>query len=648
MVVVKLLENLRLYQKLVIGFGAVLLIVALSSALSVRTTIHVMETERLNSVSDDAQDDLDLADAALTAVRLFAVRCIVTATDGDKQAYVASKKTFDERLNAVAAILSKDAPNLMPALDAYRVAASRFTTEYLDQTVRLAASPDTRPEAVEMAKSSAVAMASNLRLQAYAKLREDVVDWSDTWTKAAESDLVWARNLAVVSGVLCVVVGLVAAWLITRATVRPITAMTAAMRALAGGDHGICVPAAGQRNEIGEMAGAVTVFRDAAIEKQRLEQEAVAIQATADAERARREEDRRLAAEQQTLVVDGLAANLARLATGDLTCSLSTAFAPEYERLRNDFNQAVQQLHRVVGGIVGSTEAIRSGGSEIAQASDDLSRRTEQQAASLEETAAALDEITTAVRRTAEGAAKAQQVVAATKADADQSDAVVQNTVKAMSTIEDSARRVGSIIGVIDEIAFQTNLLALNAGVEAARAGDAGRGFAVVASEVRALAQRSAEAAKEIKGLIQGSSLQVSEGVKLVGETGAVLRRIAGRIQEITVSVTEIAASAQEQATGLHQVNTAVNQMDQVTQQNAAMVEQATAASHALSNEAGELRNLTAQFKLEPVLDNERDSAMAAGSGAERPRRPSKQAPTAPEAKRKLKVVSSTGGWEEF
>ena len=182
------------------------------------------------------------------------------------------------------------------------------------------------------------------------------------------------------------------------------------------------------------------------------------------------------------------------------------------------------------------------------------------------------------------------------RADAERSGVVVRDAVAAMSEIENSAQQISQIIGVIDEIAFQTNLLALNAGVEAARAGDAGRGFAVVASEVRALAQRSADAAKEIKALISASSQQVDRGVNLVGETGKVLERILIQVTQISGVVTEIAASAEEQSTGLQEVNTAVNQMDQVTQQNAAMVEEATAASHALTSEADQLARLIARF----------------------------------------------------
>jgi methyl-accepting chemotaxis protein len=311
------------------------------------------------------------------------------------------------------------------------------------------------------------------------------------------------------------------------------------------------------------------------------------------------------AAAQQAAVVTGLAGGLARLAKGDLTCRVDIAFAPEYDILRTDFNAAVSHLETVVRQIVANTGALRSGTNEITRAADDLSRRTEQQAASLEETAAALDEITATVRKTAEGTNRAQTVMTETKAAAEQSGELVRDAVSAMSEIEASAGQISQIIGVIDEIAFQTNLLALNAGVEAARAGDAGRGFAVVASEVRALAQRSAEAAKEIKSLIQASSQQVSRGVKLVGDTGQSLGRILSQVGQVYTAIIEIAASAQEQATGLHQVNTAVNQMDQVTQQNAAMVEQSTAASHGLAQETEALTSLTGQFQVSTAAKGE-------------------------------------------
>jgi len=347
-----------------------------------------------------------------------------------------------------------------------------------------------------------------------------------------------------------------------------------------------------------------------------------------------------------------------RLAAGDLTYRIEAAFPEAYEKLRSDLNAAMAQMQAAMQAIAGNVGGIRSGTGEITQAADDLSRRTEQQAASLEQTAAALDEITATVRRTAEGAKHALAVVSKTKTDAEHSGEVVRQAVAAMGGIEKSSQQISQIIGVIDEIAFQTNLLALNAGVEAARAGDAGRGFAVVASEVRALAQRSAEAAKEIKALISASAQQVGSGVKFVGETGEALSRIVAQVAEINSAVGEIASAAQEQATGLAEVNTAVNQMDQVTQQNAAMVEQSTAASHALAGEAEELARLTGRFQL-----GQEEGGMPAN--VEPLRRPAKAAPRPAKPAAALKVVAQGGrgrdaaarkpvaavadeGWQEF
>jgi len=346
------------------------------------------------------------------------------------------------------------------------------------------------------------------------------------------------------------------------------------------------------------MADAVQSFKEGALEKLRLEAAAVEQRHAVEASEKAGQAERLKAADEQAAVVDGLAAGLERLSDGVLTFRLTEAFAPHYEKLRSDFNAAMERLQETMKVVSANTAGIRSGAGEISQASDDLSRRTEQQAASLEETAAALDEITATVRRTAEGANQARETVTAAKADAERSGVVVRDAVSAMSEIETSAQKISQIIGVIDEIAFQTNLLALNAGVEAARAGEAGRGFAVVASEVRALAQRSAEAAKEIKTLISASSQQVDHGVNLVGETGKALERIVTQVAELSGVVSEIAASAQEQATGLQQVNTAVNQMDQVTQQNAAMVEESTAASHSLTAEAEGLARLISRFEV--------------------------------------------------
>ncbi len=382
------------------------------------------------------------------------------------------------------------------------------------------------------------------------------------------------------------------------------------MEGLARGDYASEIRYTKSRDCVGRMTKAMEVFRSNG-------------QALALSSAAQRE------------VVDALGQGLGRLADNDLTHRLETPFAADYEALRRDFNRAMSAVADAIGAVTGAANGIKSGSADIRQASDDLSQRTEQQAASLEETAAAMEEITCTVRETAAGARRANTAVGDARTEAESSGEVVRRAVAAMGGIERSSSEISEIISVIDGIAFQTNLLALNAGVEAARAGDAGKGFAVVASEVRALAQRSADAAKDVKVKIHASTEQVDAGVALVSETGKALQRIIARIGEVSTLVSTIAASAEHQATGLQQVNTAVSEMDGVTQQNAAMVEQATAAARSLAEEADRLMAEVSRFRIDgraraipvavaasPVHDLQARAAQAGRDLARTARRP--------------------------
>ncbi|GAA0289402.1 methyl-accepting chemotaxis protein [Rhodovulum strictum] len=395
------------------------------------------------------------------------------------------------------------------------------------------------------------------------------------------ADLAAKRNTAFLALGLGMLFLVGTSLLLVRSITVPLSSTLGSMDDVAEGHYKSEITVATRLDEFGTLGRRLSAFRDKLVE---------AAAAEADRERARSD---------QTYAVERLGRGLTALAAGDLTHRLDAAFAPDYEQLRHDFNATVATLNEMLGSIVENATEIHARAEEIGTASDDLSQRTENQAATLEETAAALDELTSSVRAAADGAAEVERVVSAARGDAEASGRVVTDAIGAMSEIKRSSDEIGQIIGVIDDIAFQTNLLALNAGVEAARAGEAGRGFAVVASEVRALAQRSSDAAKEIKTLIGTSSDQVESGVALVNRAGEALSDIVGRVANIADLVSGIATGAQEQSVGLGEINVGVTQLDQVTQQNAAMVEEATAASATLRHEAETLQGLVARFRLQ-------------------------------------------------
>lgn len=315
------------------------------------------------------------------------------------------------------------------------------------------------------------------------------------------------------------------------------------------------------------------------------------LEAEAAAERTR-------AAAEQNAVITAIAARLEAMARGDLALRITEPFPPAYETLRTSFNAAAADLDQILGRVTAAARQIATGSSEIRSASDDLARRTEAQASAIAANSGATTTLAAGIRATAARAEAVNRTTAEAETDAATGGAVVERAIAAMTAIEQSSSEIAQIVSIIDGIAFQTNLLALNAGVEAARAGEAGKGFAVVATEVRALAQRSADAAQEIKDLIGASSAQVGAGVELVGETGTVLRTIVERVSQIGSAISSIAAESAGQVEALGNVSASFNRIDQVTQQNAAMVEESNAAAHGLLREAETLQELVARFRL--------------------------------------------------
>ncbi|OHY63053.1 MULTISPECIES: methyl-accepting chemotaxis protein [Stenotrophomonas] len=355
-------------------------------------------------------------------------------------------------------------------------------------------------------------------------------------------------------------------------------------------------------------------------------------------------------------VADGNLGQLSQLlqsiAAGDLTARMDGQFNGVFARMRDDANTTVTQLTQIVGQIQASASSITLAAGEIASGNSDLSRRTEQQAANLEETAASMEELTSTVRQNAEHARQANQLAIGAHGVASQGGQVVGQVVTTMSAIEASSKKIAEIISVIDGIAFQTNILALNAAVEAARAGEQGRGFAVVASEVRTLAQRSAAAAKEIKGLIDDSVGKVAEGSSLVHQAGSTMGEIVASVQRVTDIMAEISAASQEQSAGIEQVNQTVVQMDETTQQNAALVEEATAAARAMEDQAVQLGEAVARFRL---ASQGTTAIPARPLAAPVPRQVAAAAPAAkPVPARTLRTataqpaLAADGDWQEF
>ncbi len=470
----------------------------------------------------------------------------------------------------------------------------------------------------------------------------------------AYASIIMAFSLSIAAFVL----GIFFAWMVARSITRPVGDMTAAMTDLAKGDLMVVIPALADRDEIGEMAKAVQVFKDNAVEKKRMEQaEAQRLESERQAADAQRRRDLLVGKEIADLIsavargdlnsrldlgdkegfyrtmsdginsltdtvqtaISDIARVIKALAEGDLSERITKDYQGAFEGLKNDINATSVKLSEIVARIDTATQAISRASAEVSSGSTDLSERTEQQASSLEETAASMEELGATVRTSSENAQRANKMAGEARAAAEQGGVVAGSAIDAMKRIAEASRKITEIIGVIDEIAFQTNLLALNAAVEAARAGDAGKGFAVVAQEVRVLAQRSAQASKEIKTLITNSDNQVQNGVELVKKAGDSLGGIAKGVHEVALLISEIATASKEQTTALDEINSAVASMDEMTQKNAALVEETAAAAQSMTEQASDLEQHMAFFTV---------AAGAAGPTASAPtRRIATQAP---------------------
>ncbi len=593
----QLLNNLRTLVKMIAAFALVIVISLVVNALS-WSSLSYQQTA--NGWTVHTYEVLKQAEAIVAAMvdRETGVRGYLISGNEDFLApYNSGEKNYKAAFDDVVKLTSDNSTQQKRLAD-LDVLVKGWTAEVATKEIALMRNPATIEQARAMEMEGAGKKWMDGVRAKIAEITADEAALLDGRTKGANEAADTARMTILLGAAAMAAAVVTLLFLLQKSLVSPLVQIAGSMRTLASGDTAIAIPGVGRKDEVGQMAAAVEVFRQNAIANRQLEEEAEA--ARGQTEETRLASQKRMQEEAGKLrhATETLGEGLKRLAEGDISFQLNEAFATDYEPLRQNFNDSLRQLAQTIGSVLHSVASMDSGTREISGGANDLSKRTEQQAAALEETAAALDQITVNVRNSSKRTEEARSVAALANQNAAKSAEVVSLAVEAMRRIEESSRQISNIIGVIDEIAFQTNLLALNAGVEAARAGEAGKGFAVVAQEVRELAQRSAQAAREIKALITASGTQVSSGVSLVGETGTALKAIGDHVVQINGLMDAIAVSAREQSTGLAEVNTAVNQMDQTTQQNAAMVEQSTAASAALASEATRLRDLVNQFKL--------------------------------------------------
>ena len=599
------LTDLKIKYKISLCFCCILSIFAITGMILFSALDKVGTAQEKNSQIQSVLIDIEQSVAAIYDQSQTARGYIISRVERHANLYTSASKMFDEIMarTKADASLTGDKEDIA-AIENMAKAANAWRREVGDPEIALTKSSETIQDAIEIAKSPR----SSTYMQAFRSalgLARDRFKLELRESQAMQAHaLASARISQAAGGLLAVLIALGGGLALYRTIAVPILAMTGAMATLAAGRIMVDIPAKGQKDEIGLMAKAVENFRQAAIDKKSMEEKTARERGSAEAERRAHDQTNEEQREQTQDAVAVLSEALEHLARGDLTFRVHKSLKGTYDQLRTNFNRSAEKLQATMNKVCTNMEAIHVGTRELSSASNDLSQRTEQQATNLQETATALDLITIAIKKAAMGSAHARTVVSSATAQAQEGEGIVRAAIQAMHGIESTSKEIGQILGSIDEIAFQTNLLALNAGVEAARAGDSGRGFAVVAAEVRALAQRSSEAAKEIKSLMSTSARNIGHGVDLVGKAGVALEQIRDQVANINVVVTEIAAGAQQQSASLQEVNTAVSQMDRSTKLNATMVQESSAASHAIAEETDELVSLIGSFVLSGQEEN--------------------------------------------
>lgn len=603
---------MKIPRKLGLSFLAVILSAAVVMLVFFTSIMMIAgSTERNNHSQDVYAKALTLETSILRQNSQFR-GFLVTGDVSYLKSYDEARKEFDETAAALAGMLTVSSEREQLA-EAQRETLA-WRRDWGDRLIAKVKAGQRDAAQADVRAAGQKVLVSKIALPLRA-LRATETEAIAANAAAQDRAITTALIALAIGGVALIGLAVALSMLLARQIARPITLLTAAMADLANGRHDIAVDAAGRSDELGDMARAVRVFRDTAA--------------------AKMADDRDRAA-----AMTAIGGALHSLSQADLTARVGDV-PDAFRGLSDDFNHATSSLNRVLGTVRGSVHSIRLNSDEIAQAATELAERTEREAAALQQSSSALDDVTRSIRDGAGAAIGASSAMVDTRTEAERGDAIVRQAIGAMHGIEQASNEIAAIISLIDGIAFQTNLLALNAGVEAARAGEAGKGFAVVASEVRALAQRSADAATEVKTKVLSASTHVRTGVELVGQTGDALARIIERVVSVGGSIDAIARQSEHQATSLGQINVAIAEMDAMTQQNAAMVEQTSAAARQLVSEAEALAGSVATF----AIDGDGGSNVAAFA----PRRPQRRWVAAPEPKpRRTANSGARDGWDAF
>lgn len=562
-------ESLNIPKKLGLSFitinvsAAVMMIVFGASLLMIGSA-----TER-NNESQAIYADAQTLETALLRQNSQFRGFLVTGDESYLKSYDEGRDDYDKTSAALEARLVD--PKLKSLVRESRDETVAWRKNWGDRYIAVVKSGqrDAAQVAVRDAGKSVLVSAAVLPLRGLREHEEKAIA-SNAARQSTAITFAWIA--LVVGGLALLGLAIVLSRKLSRAIAVPITALTRTMKRLADGDHDLVVPGTDRTDELGDMAKAVLVFRDAAAER---------VHAVADRERAMAE----------------IGAQLHAVAQSDLTARI-TDMPPAFEGLAEDFNEAMEKLCAAMASVQGSIQGINLTSNEIRQATMDLSVRSEQQAASLQSSSGAMSDLTGKVTEYAGIASEASRSMIEARSEAEKGGNVVGQAIEAMTGVDRASSDIADIITLIDGIAFQTNLLALNAGVEAARAGEAGKGFAVVASEVRALALRATDAANEIKTRVSAVTDHVRIGAGLVNQTGEALERIIERVSRVSTSIEAIAETANLQSAGLAQVSSSIHEMDAMTQQNAAMVEETTAATKSLAREADQLTQAFSSFRV--------------------------------------------------